>query len=161
MPEQEVQIEWTREEAIKYTLQQYNIRGRYALEKRTITVWNPDLQYKTWGIYFDAVKFPGFPRNKCVPVAIALEGLGFQRIPGFFKVDELMRPGSKYRYLIEPHSWAEDAKGTIIDLTLHQFNQGLDIPQPAGVRVINQGHPLYSRYIKPGIEDIDKYLADR
>lgn len=161
MLKKEAQIGRTGEEEIRYTLQHYNLVGRYALEKKTSAIWNPDLQSKTWGIYFYAVKIPGFPRNECVMVSIALEGLGLQRMPGFFRLDRLIKPGSKYRYLIEPHSWAEDAEGTIIDLTLHQFNQGLEIPQPAGVRVINRGHPLYSRYIKPGIEDIDKYMADR
>ena len=87
-----------------------------------------------------------FPFFSCTLVSMEVSGLGFEYAEGNFQLDSSIEQfGNNVRV---GHSWCEDGEGKIIDLTLSQFNEGLEVPVKKGIIILKPDNPLYLRYNK-------------
>lgn len=91
----------------------------------------------------------------CSNVIIWHSDLKLQMVGGTFTLD---KRGWNLRRIQEPHAWLTDSNGVIFDLTLSQFNSGLQKQNefPVGVCVILPGSPLAKRYTRNGIVGVVK-----
>src|SRR5688572_9126286 len=108
-------------------------RGEKAIDKQSLK----DLAV----IYRDQFKKPHFPSRFCGYVSSMVEGLGFKIVDGNFMLDKPMNRGKRYG-----HAWCVDIEGNIIDLTLTQFNKGLEQPVRKGILIIKPDDPLYRKF---------------
>ena len=113
-------------------------------------------------IYKKYSKRNGFPRGLCVDASFEVERKmkksGVIKRNGYFLVDRVMPDSAKnnWHYLVEWHSWCEYNGREIVDLTAHQFNNGLNEPIPTGLLIIKPDNPLFSRYL-PGTNNFREY----
>lgn len=124
----------------------------FSKEKRTESLSDPprindELLAKIQNIYNKLTQedkdFP-FPYGTCRPTSQRLsDEFGLRFVSGRFRVDHLPRRIRKIH-----HFWVEDADGTIIDLTVSQYNIWLNEPIPMGMLVVTSKDPLYKRYKK-------------
>lgn len=85
-------------------------------------------------------------KNRCDDTTDAVHATtGFPTIYGFFTLDR-RTVKEEGNVLAPPHAWSEDPEGRILDLSAQQFNPYLDEPITDPVLVVDQNHPLRSRY---------------
>lgn len=99
-------------------------------------------------VYTKIVKLPHYP-DACRAAAKSLSEIGLTpQIDGTFQPD--IPDWWGYGYSL-PHSWAEDGRGNIYELTGTQFNKLLreENKFPEGIVIVNPSHPLHRRYFEP------------
>ncbi|KUK84103.1 MAG: hypothetical protein XD98_0170, partial [Microgenomates bacterium 39_6] len=109
------------------------------------------LEIKT--IFEEISSWPDFPYQQCDRASrfLAKKMKNLSVVMGWFHLD---RPIGLYltswEKPIEPHTWNVDQRGRIIDLTVFQFNQGLDDPFPEQPLIIEKDILIANRYQKSG-----------
>lgn len=95
-------------------------------------------------VYQESTIRPRFPEDACFWTTLRLKNLGLKTSYGRFRLDKSMY---QERGVYENHNWGLDHFARIIDLTLHQMNEGLDEKIPQGIVIIDKGSPFYQRFI--------------
>ncbi|MGI6278235.1 MAG: hypothetical protein ACOYJ8_00215 [Patescibacteria group bacterium] len=104
-------------------------------------------------IFEEISSWPDFPYQQCDRASrfLAKKMKNISVVMGWFHLD---RPIGLYLPSwdkpIEPHTWNVDQRGRIIDLTVFQFNQGLDDPFPKQPLIIEKDIFVANRYQKSG-----------
>jgi hypothetical protein len=104
-------------------------------------------------VFEEISSWPNFPYQQCDQASrfLAKKVKNIKVVMGWFHLD---RPIGLYlpswNKPVEPHTWNVDQRGRIIDLTVFQFNQGLDDPFPEQPLIIEKDIFVANRYQKSG-----------
>lgn len=102
--------------------------------------------HKLIKIYKKFSSSKNFPSYYCEIVSPEVgHELGYKVMRGFFRLDHPI-PDDYDERILRGHSWCAMPDGKIVDLTLAQFNHGLEQKVSKGVVIIDKKSPLYKRY---------------